>query len=470
MQFGFSTNAFREYQLEDAIGAIADAGYDGVELLLDEPHLYPPDCTDEERERVEDALETHGIAVSNANAFMLTAIEGFHHPSYIEPDEEYRQQRIDYTLAALETASDLGLPYISIEPGGPIPDGKSREWAMDTFVESLEEVIPKAEAVGVDLLVEPEPDLLIETSDEFLALLERVDSERVKCNFDAGHFYCVGEDPAELVEPLWEHTRHYHLEDIPADRTHEHTQLGDGAMDIDAFLGELEDRGYDGFVTVELYPTRRRRSRPRERRWPPSRNAGGRRVAGGVSSDRNENTGLDTEAEAESNADAGSDADTELDTIDGESETEPERSLRTTLGAVGELVRVPNLFTAPPDVILGAALVGVAGSDFLPATVAGLAIGSVCLYAGNDPQRRVRRTDRRAGPTRTSDPLGSRVPTGRVRTWTRVAARRRRDRVHRRRRSRCRSRRTGRHRHHRLRRAPEGIRRRLPSRWVRRAG
>jgi len=67
---------------------------------------------------------------------MLTAIEGFHHPSYIEPDEEYRQQRIDYTLAALETASDLGLPYISIEPGGLIPDGKSREWAMDTFVES----------------------------------------------------------------------------------------------------------------------------------------------------------------------------------------------------------------------------------------------------------------------------------------------------------------------------------------------
>ncbi|WP_345778552.1 UbiA family prenyltransferase [Natrinema sp. DC36] len=68
--------------------------------------------------------------------------------------------------------------------------------------------------------------------------------------------------------------------------------------------------------------------------------------------------------------------------MDGESETKPERSLRATLGAVGELVRVPNLFTAPPDVILGAALVGVAGSDFVPATVAGLAIGSVCLYAG----------------------------------------------------------------------------------------
>ncbi len=254
MQFGFSTNAFREYQLEDAIEAIADAGYDGVELLFDEPHLYPPNATDEERDRVEDVLERHDIAVSNGNAFMLTAIEDFHHPSYIEPDEDYRQQRIDYTLAALETAADLGLPYISIEPGGPIPEGKSREWAMDAFVEGLEQVVPTAEDVGVDLLVEPEPDLLIETSDQFLELLERVDSDRVKCNFDAGHFYCVGESPAELVGRLWEYTSHYHLEDIPADRTHEHTQLGDGAMDIDAFLGELADRGYDGFVTVELYP------------------------------------------------------------------------------------------------------------------------------------------------------------------------------------------------------------------------
>ncbi|QLG47989.1 sugar phosphate isomerase/epimerase family protein [Natrinema halophilum] len=254
MQFGFSTNAFREYHLEDAIEAIADAGYDGVELLFDEPHLYPPTATDEERERVEKALDWNGITVSNGNAFMLTAIEDFHHPSYIEPDQAYRRERIEYTLAALDTAADLGLPYISIEPGGPIPDDRSREWAMDTFVDGLESVIPKAERVGVDLLVEPEPDLLIETADEFLELIERVDSDRVKCNFDAGHFYCVGENPIDLIDPLWESTRHYHLEDIPADRSHEHTQLGDGAMEIDAFLTELENRGYEGFVTVELYP------------------------------------------------------------------------------------------------------------------------------------------------------------------------------------------------------------------------
>ncbi|WP_210424203.1 UbiA family prenyltransferase [Halorussus ruber] len=64
------------------------------------------------------------------------------------------------------------------------------------------------------------------------------------------------------------------------------------------------------------------------------------------------------------------------------------RSVRTTASAYAELVRLANLFTAPPDVILGAALASAAevgvGADApvsLRAT-AGLAVGSMLLYAG----------------------------------------------------------------------------------------
>ena len=254
MEFGFSTNAFREYELAEAIEHIGDAGYDGVEVLLDEPHLYPRTATDEDVQAIRETITENDMAVSNANAFMLTAIEDFHRPSFVEVDPDYRRRRVEYTLAALDTAAGLNVDHISIEPGGPIPEGKSRDWAMDTFVEGLDEVLDHAEEVGVDVLVEPEPDLLIETSEEFFDLLDRIDSPRMGCNFDAGHFFCVGEDPAELVAQLEPHTEHYHLEDIPADRTHEHTQLGEGGMDIDGFLSAVDDSGYDGFVTVELYP------------------------------------------------------------------------------------------------------------------------------------------------------------------------------------------------------------------------
>ncbi len=254
IQFGFSMNAFREYSTVEAIDAVADAGYDGIELLFDQPFLYPPAATDEEYDEVRAALERTGLDISNCNAFMLTAIEDFHHPSFIEVDEDYRRRRVEYTLDSLDAAAELGCDHISIEPGGPLPDGKSREWAMETFVSGLEELAVKAENVGVDVLVEPEPDLLIETSMQFLDVIERVDSDRIACNFDAGHLYCVGEDPAELVETLSPYTKHYHLEDIPESREHDHTQLGDGAMNIDAFLEAVEDSGYDGYVTVELYP------------------------------------------------------------------------------------------------------------------------------------------------------------------------------------------------------------------------
>lgn len=56
-------------------------------------------------------------------------------------------------------------------------------------------------------------------------------------------------------------------------------------------------------------------------------------------------------------------------------------SLRETFAAVAELVRVPNLFTAPPDVILGAALVSLAGAPLSLPAVGGLAIASILLYA-----------------------------------------------------------------------------------------
>ncbi|GAB7017377.1 sugar phosphate isomerase/epimerase family protein [Halostagnicola bangensis] len=269
MDFGFSLNAFRQYELDESIEILAEIGYDGIEILLDEPHLFPANADDSDIEHVRNVLADNDVAVSNCNAFMLSALErsekskaaeydreiqGFQHPSFIEPDPADRRERIEHTKNALETADALGADHISITPGGPVPNGTSREDALDMFVEGIRDVTDTAEDVGVDVLVEPEPDLLIESSDQFLEFVERIDSPRVGCNFDAGHFYCVGEDPVDLIDKLAPYSSHYHLEDIPADGTHEHTQLGDGGMDIDGFLQAIEDSEYDGFVTIELYP------------------------------------------------------------------------------------------------------------------------------------------------------------------------------------------------------------------------
>ncbi len=114
--------------------------------------------------------------------------------------------------------------------------------------------IEVAEKLSVPLLIEPEPELLIERFDQYLEFVARIDSPMIGLNFDVGHAYCVSEDPQDWVAKMQKHTRHYHLEDIAATRVHQHLVPGRGAIDFPATLAEIAKTGYDGWLTVELYP------------------------------------------------------------------------------------------------------------------------------------------------------------------------------------------------------------------------
>jgi sugar phosphate isomerase/epimerase len=254
MKLAYSANAYRKFPILDAIDRIADLGYTGIELMLDRPHAWPPDVTPKQIDAIRNKLDERGLTIANINAFMMVAIESFIHPSWIEPDVRYRRERIEHTKRSLTLAKQLGAPCITTEPGGPVEEGMTREWAMDTFVEELKPVLELAEREGVMLLVEPEPDLLIENSEQFLELASRIDSPAFGHNYDIGHFYCVSENLPGAVDKLSHLTRHYHIEDIADTRVHHHLVPGQGAIDFAEVLRAVRASGYDGWVTVELYP------------------------------------------------------------------------------------------------------------------------------------------------------------------------------------------------------------------------
>jgi len=254
VKLAYSSNAYRRFSLEEAIRRVAGLGYAGIEIMADVPHAWPPDTSPRQIETLRGRLAAAKLAVSNVNAFMMSAVRDFWHPSWIEPGESDRRQRLDHTLACLQLAADLGAPSITTEPGGPLEPGTSRDWAMDAFVEGLAAALPTAERLGVLLLVEPEPGLLIDTAEQFLQLADRIRSPAFGLNFDIGHFFCVGEPLPETIRRLPSLTRHYHLEDIAANRVHEHLIPGHGAIDFAGVLDAIAATGYDGWLTVELYP------------------------------------------------------------------------------------------------------------------------------------------------------------------------------------------------------------------------
>jgi sugar phosphate isomerase/epimerase len=258
MKLAFSTNAYLRFSFADAVARLAKIGYAGVEIMADIPHAWPAYLLDERKQAIRQALADNRLGISNINSFMMHAVDDprqkYWHPSWIEPDRHYRQIRINHTRKALTLARELGAPCITTEPGGPVEPGTSWASALKLFVEMIKPVAAHAEKEGVLLLVEPEPGLLIETADQFLEFMQHIDSPAVGLNFDIGHSYCVGDEPATTIPRVAKYIRHFHLEDIAATRVHHHLVPGEGAIDFAAALRAIRAMNYDGWITVELYP------------------------------------------------------------------------------------------------------------------------------------------------------------------------------------------------------------------------
>ncbi|QDS99653.1 sugar phosphate isomerase/epimerase family protein [Adhaeretor mobilis] len=258
MKLAFSSNAYMNFSIEETIRRVAEIGYRGIELLADVPHAWPAGLLPERKESIRKALDDAGLTISNINAFMMNAVadprQPYWHPGWTDPDPHYRAIRREHTKRALHLAAELGAPHITTEPGGELQPGQSREQASDIFYEELMPCLEVAEQLGIGLLIEPEPDLLIEKFGEYLEFVDRLDSSRVGLNFDVGHAYCVNEDPQDWVAKMAEHTVHYHLEDIADTRVHAHLVPGEGAIDFAATLSAIQTTGYQGWLTVELYP------------------------------------------------------------------------------------------------------------------------------------------------------------------------------------------------------------------------
>jgi sugar phosphate isomerase/epimerase len=259
-RLAFSTNAYTAFDLPDAVRRIADHGYDGVELLADEPHAYFPDFDAEDRRELQAALDETGIEVSNVNANTTTGYyddappSSFFEPSIINADEEMRAWRVAYTKQAIDLAAAVDAPAVCVASGRPLP-GNPPEEAREYLLESLTEIADYAESEGVSVGIEFEPEMLVESTAEALDLVDDIGSDAFGINLDLGHVAVYGDDPAESIRQCAGHITGIHLEDIVGGirGKHYHRIPGEGDLDFAAMFDALDDIGYDGFATLELY-------------------------------------------------------------------------------------------------------------------------------------------------------------------------------------------------------------------------
>jgi fructoselysine 3-epimerase len=257
ISLAFSTNAFTRFPLAEALERIAGHGYKAVEILADVPHAYPPTTSDADLDEIKRVLDDLGLAVSNLNANTMfghwtdAPPEPFFEPSLVSTVPEFRDLREATIVRSLEMAARLGARNITITTGKPL-GAMSPEACAPVLEERLGRLLKRAESLEVNLGIECEPGLYVETTEELLGWIDRMGSPRLGANLDIGHAVCSGEDPAESIRKLTGRIWNLHIEDIQG-RKHYHLIPGQGDIDFAAVAEALNAIGYDRWATVELY-------------------------------------------------------------------------------------------------------------------------------------------------------------------------------------------------------------------------
>jgi fructoselysine 3-epimerase len=257
MLLAFSTNAFTRFDLNAALTGIADAGFEGIEILADAPHVDPRTFTDADISQLRQTLASKKLRVSNVNANCTFSYwkdappEPYFEPSLLSPSDRMRQDRIDLIHRTLHLAREIGAPNISITSGRCLAHVSPAD-AVVRLTEGLKIVLDEAERQGVDIGIELEPGIFLEFVHELRDWIGRLNHPRLGANLDIGHAVVNGERIDESVFTLAGRIWNLHVEDLPA-RKHYHAIPGQGSFDWPQLRDALVRVGYARGVTVELY-------------------------------------------------------------------------------------------------------------------------------------------------------------------------------------------------------------------------
>lgn len=229
--------------------SIRAAGYTGIEIapftLADDPGSIPA----AQRREYRAAIESEGLRFAGLH-WLLVSPKGLH---VTTPDKALRDRSWDHLRKLVDLCADLG-------PGGVMVFGSPKQRssvggltpadATRLLADGLAGLGPHALERGVTVLLEalPSPDADVVTSlDEAARIVREIGSDSIRTMFDCHNAVNEREPHEKLVARHFDLIRHVHINEMDGRRP------GTGAYDFKPVLKVLSDRGYQGWLSLEVF-------------------------------------------------------------------------------------------------------------------------------------------------------------------------------------------------------------------------
>lgn len=257
MKKGINIWSFKEgTSIADSIRLAKQAGFEGIELSLNETGELGLTTTDQEirsiREQLQEAeLEIAGLATGLYWSYPMTS-----------GDLSIRTKAADVCKKQLELAAALGVDTILVIPGAVgvdfIPGGEvtDYEYAYERAQESIGQLVPYAESAGVSIGIENVWNKFLLSPLEMRTFIDAQASAYVGSYFDVGNVLHSGY-PEQWIRILGHRIKKVHFKDYrrQAGGLHGFVDLLAGDVNYPAVIEALEAIGYSNYVTAEMIPS-----------------------------------------------------------------------------------------------------------------------------------------------------------------------------------------------------------------------
>jgi sugar phosphate isomerase/epimerase len=248
MKFAICQELYEGWDWEKQCAFTAEVGYTGIEVAPFTLASHPSEVDAERRKQLRETAEKHGLEIIGLH-WLLAKTEGLHLTS---ADPQVRERTADYLMQLGDLCGDLGgkVMVFGSPPQRSLQPGVTQQQAFDHAVEVFRAAMPRIAERGVHLLMEPltskETDF-INTCDAAADLIAAVGHPNFALHQDVKAMLGEGTPLPEIIRKHKDLTRHFHVNDS--------NLLGPGMGETDyvPIFQALQETGYDGWVSVEVF-------------------------------------------------------------------------------------------------------------------------------------------------------------------------------------------------------------------------